>query len=874
MKGSVMMDKKLSEALNRQTGSYILPFLWVQDDTPDKFLTEIEAIEACGIREFCVESRTHDQFCRDKWWSDFSLILESAKSRGMKVWLLDDKNFPSGNANGALRNSEKYAHLRKKIIRMEHIDVLGPSPESAVILANRLKDGEKLRSIIAYKRTGKGVEVEPEPIVLTDNVLGDVVYFDIPEGVWRVCFVIESPHVREDLKRYIDMLNPDSCRLMISEIYEPHYEHFGEYFGNTFRGFFSDEPAFSNNGNTYLSMLGKPNEVYPWCAEIPEMISKKTGFSMKKVEESLPFLWIDAKSPDKSAMRIAYMDAITELYARNFSGMLGDWCRAHNVEYIGHIIEDMNCHMRMGPSAGHFFRALKGQDMSGMDIVLQQVIPGLDDMLFNYTPIEAPGDPEFFTYTICKLPSSQSHITPHMKGRAMCEIFGAYGWAEGLPMMRHLIDFTTSQGLNHYVPHAFCSIYPHDDCPPHFYARGNNPTYEHFKLLMPYLQRICHMTYEGEHIASTAVWYSAEGEWSGEKYMLPQKVSKHLLTHQIDFDFLPTDTFYDDEAYVENGKLIVSGISFNVLVIPYCEYMPKKLMNILADFAAKGLKIIFADALPSNVSSGGENMAELTKNMRAVPLDMIASTIISENEADIISTPAVPSLFYQHKKRDGKDIFMFYNNNVNSAVSTHITANGINAGMFYDAWGNKLYRADCENGFDLTLPAGESVIFISCDESELTDIAPLPKLEAMESIAPEFDISVCRSGDNEFRHHKTTSKLVSITNRDEIPLFKGKIRYSGTFNVSDPDSIDYIDLGRVGESAEVFVNGVSAGVRLNFPYRFNIAGLVKDGTNTLEIYVINNPCWTETSYDIFSKYLPIPPSGLMGPITLEHDTAK
>ena len=38
-------------------------------------------------------------------------------------------------------------------------------------------------------------------------------------------------------------------------------------------------------------------------------------------------------------------------------------------------IEDMNAHMRLGYGAGHYFRALEGQDMAGMDIVLGQVNP-------------------------------------------------------------------------------------------------------------------------------------------------------------------------------------------------------------------------------------------------------------------------------------------------------------------------------------------------------------------------------------------------------------------------------------------------------------------------------------------------------------------
>ena len=42
----------------------------------------------------------------------------------------------------------------------------------------------------------------------------------------------------------------------------------------------------------------------------------------------------------------------------------------HGVMYIGHIIEEIS----LSCGAGHFFRAMKWQDMSGIDIVLHQLL--------------------------------------------------------------------------------------------------------------------------------------------------------------------------------------------------------------------------------------------------------------------------------------------------------------------------------------------------------------------------------------------------------------------------------------------------------------------------------------------------------------------
>ena len=83
----------------------------------------------------------------------------------------------------------------------------------------------------------------------------------------------------------------------------------------------------------------------------------------------------------------------------------------------------------------------------------------------------------------------------------MCEIFGAYGWSEGVRMMKYLVDHFLVRGINHYVPHAFSAkLYPDPDCPPHFYAHGHNPQFRHFGALMRYLNRMCALINDGVRI--------------------------------------------------------------------------------------------------------------------------------------------------------------------------------------------------------------------------------------------------------------------------------------------------------------------------------------------------------------------------------------
>ena len=72
------------------------------------------------------------------------------------------------------------------------------------------------------------------------------------------------------------------------------------------------------------------------------------------------------------------------------------------------------------------------------------------------------------------------------------------------------------RGVNFFVPHAFSqAAFPDPDCPPHMYARGQNPQFRHYRQLNDYTNRVAHLLSGGRHIAPAAVLYHAEAEWSG-----------------------------------------------------------------------------------------------------------------------------------------------------------------------------------------------------------------------------------------------------------------------------------------------------------------------------------------------------------------------
>lgn len=80
------------------------------------------------------------------------------------------------------------------------------------------------------------------------------------------------------------------------------------------------------------------------------------------------------------------------------------------MEYIGHVVEDNGTHSRLGHGPGHWFRAMAGQDMAGIDVIGSQVIFGAPvETRRSIGDMETNG--EFFHYILGKMGASAGHAS-------------------------------------------------------------------------------------------------------------------------------------------------------------------------------------------------------------------------------------------------------------------------------------------------------------------------------------------------------------------------------------------------------------------------------------------------------------------------------
>lgn len=871
------MDERLKDVLCNRGDNYIYPFFWIRPGETGLILNELNSVYDCGIRAICVEARPYEGFGEDSWWSDVELILKECKRLGMKVWILDDERFPTGFAANYIPKNN--IENKKFSVISYSMDALGPIKDGAVLINNYIPDeGDEIIGVYACKREKNSEVMTGEIIDLSENISGDFVYFDLPDGCYRISAVVRTLRGYSEMEQgRIDMLSEESARYMIKAVYEPHFEHFKKYFGNTIEGFFSDEPCFDNRDENeqFASELGRPRTYYPWNDCLIEMLKEELGEDAKKY---LPFLWQSAANHIEAKIRTSYMNCITRLYQKNFSMALGDWCREHGVLYTGHVIEDDNIHTKTGAGAGHYFRAMSGEDIPGVDVVLSEVIPGMADYPVLGEVCYRLCDNKFFHYTLAKLASSDAHIRPETKGRAMCEIFGAYGWAEGVKMMKWLTDFMLVRGINHFVPHAFSMRFPDEDCPPHFYACGNNPQFKAFGVLMQYMNRMSHILTEARHVAQAAVLYQAEAEWSGAEFDYSESVGKVLYDNQMDYDIVSIDSLKD--AISESGKLKINRAEYDCFIVPHSTALPIGAIKKLCELSQSGVSVVYADAFPeySNEGVSINKYIQDSENLSVVKTEEIAEYMQSNGFVDVLceeKTDVNRFLRVFHGERNGNDIYMLSNENETREIDAPIRFKNFGGGdyIIYDAMANSAKRGcSADSKIKIKLPPYSSVVIITGKVSK-----ELPKVDVLKPMGETelngvYELSLATEKEYpNFKKYGELDRLKNITARDMLPQFSGHMRYETRFNISVDPNLKYIlDLGYVGETAEVSLNGENIGIKIAPPYRFDISEYVKDGTNELCITVTNHLGFEVR--DKFSRFLKFEPSGLIGPVKIEYGT--
>ncbi len=883
--------EKLSALQKGKPENHILPFFWQHGEDNDTLRHYMQVIHNANIGAVCVESRPHPDFVGKLWWENMDTILDEAEKLGMKVWILDDSHFPTGYANGAVEKAPM--ELTHQYLDHNDLTMAGPRRQMEIPVARlshpkpappwipqpkdkKVWGDDHTLGVVAYQVLEKGKLANP--VDLSNQIQDGRIIWDVPAGTWKI-FVLYLTRDANGRNNYINFVDKASCRLLIDAVYQPHYDRYADKFGTTIAGFFSDEPPIGNTpGYTIGDLIGRPGMPLPWSGMLAERMDDACGADWKI---QLPLLWAKGELGDTARIRTGYMNVCSKLVAECFSQQLGDWCSEHGVEYIGHMLEDCDMNAGLGPSMGHFFRGLSGQHMAGIDNIGGQVMPG-----FQNVPRHSGSNPvdeaSFYQYTLGRMGASMAAVYPQQKGRCLCENFGAYGWQTGVRLEKYLVDHFLARGVNYFVPHAFTpKAFPDPDCPPHFYAHGENPQYRAFGELMTYTNRICTLIEGGKPVTPVALLYHGESQWGGW-YQSNIAVCRELTRHQIGFTMLPADVFeYPEQFGTEfdpaSKTFKVNGISFGAFVVCGCDSMTAPAAEFAAKASQAGFPVIFTEQLPQTIGDrSAEEAAAILHRLSGctvTPLSKLAEVLIPIGR-DVQLEEAWPDLTV-YRYQNGGEVVLLLNEDNGRRFTGKVKLPVSGYPVRYDPWDNRLLNVEASqdvDGVELTLdlaPLEMCVLLVGSDRPE-TEAVHCAENTALP--LENFLVSRCESREYPHFHDEETPNLQNGM-QTLHPQFSGYYRYQTTFTLQNP-GVCTLSIEDVGESAEVFVNDIRVGMRTAQPYCFDLTSAVKTGENTLVIEVATTLERKIASMGLDPAAMGVPaplsPTGILGTVKLYY----
>lgn len=883
-------NELIQTLLENKEENHMMPFFWQHGEDEATLREYMGAIQNANCGAVCVESRPHPDFCGPKWWQDMDIILDEAKKRGMKVWILDDSHFPTGYANGALKEKpdslcRQSIYVRKYPLGKDYSGTLNlaekkllsmkeKKPTGMAAFLNlqpaRTFDDDSIIGITVQERGGKSVDV-------TDCVDGTVLRWEKPAGEWTLCVCGKTrnagPH-----RDYINMTSPESCKILLETVYEPHWKHYSEEFGKTIAGFFSDEPELGN-AELYIkgNVMGCDQDL-PWSDCVEADLSARLGKEWKMM---LPMLW-DELLPDSltvrknaAMVRTVYMDVLTKRVRNAFSEQIGGWCREHGVQYIGHMIEDEGQHCRTGSGLGHYFRGLQGQDMSGVDDIGGQILPqGEEEPKQN--SLGSPRNGEFYHYGLAKLAESAAQIEPQKHGNAMCEVFGNYGWAEGIRLEKYLADHLLVRGITQFVPHAFSAApFPDPDCPPHFYAHGHNPQYRWFGKLMAYMNRVATITSADLHIAHVAILYHGEQEWADCSAMPIEKPLHKLYDAQIDCHILPADVFSETERYHTRitDKLEVNGHTYTLFIVPGSTFISEAAAKGIDELVKRGVTVLFVGKKPRWIAETEKQTSVTWNSCPTVSLDELLPKVFEYRISHPKLMPADNRIRILQVGEPAK--FYFVTNEGAGTYDGFLTLPGNRKFFGYDALQNQCMElaqtTEINTRVKLTLEPLHSLAIVCGNSNE-----KLKKATTLSKSYTELRDWTRKTCSAIEYPNFSCAEEIQLPDRlaEERPEFSGFVRYETVFEWDNTSCV--LDIEDAGECVEVFLNGESQGLQLIPPFRYDLSGKVKPHDNQLAIEVATT--LERKMYPLLSGYQkmlaqkPHSQSGLNGRVVLREDT--
>lgn len=482
-------------------------------------------------------------------------------------------------------------------------------------------------------------------------------------------------------------------------------------------------------------------------------------------------------------------------------------------------------------------------------------------------------------------------------------------WAFAPSDLRPMIDMEFASGVNLPVIHT--SVHqPFDDArKPGLslaifgqYFNRNETWAEMARPWVDYMARSAFLLQQGRFYADVAYFYGEEAPLvalykNGQPADAPRRYA---------YDFVNPDALLN-RLSVKDGDLVASsGARYRVLFLGGSSHrMTLATLRRLHALAGEGATIVgqapaasptLADdpaefaALVGRMWSGApETRVGRGRVVNGRDVESVLRSLGQEADVEFASAGDTPLLFVHRRLADG-DLYFVTNRSAKAvATDAHFNVRGRAAELWHADSGKidaTSYRGEGRRTVvPLALGPNESVFVVFRRPAAAPAVTvTAPVWSTLATLERGWTLRFDGLG---APPPVTNASLGSLTESSDpqVRYFSGSAIYRSSFTLPAgvaPGAAMKLDLGRVGDVAQVSVNGKPAGIAWKPPYQVDIGALVVEGSNVVEVRVANlwvnrmvgdaQPGANKVSFTAAPTYVadaPLRPSGLIGPVRLQ-----
>lgn len=748
----------------------IKPF-WSWNDRLEKeeLVKQIELMKESGIEGFFMHARggLKTEYMGEDWFDCIKTCMDKADELDMEAWAYDENGWPSGFASGIV--PKKSVDFQQKKLETAWLNKGDRLPENIIGLYRVSENGfEKISSA--------------------------------EDGCFAVYYTV-NPY-------YIDTFNPAVIKSFIAETHEKYYERFGDRFGKSLKGFFTDEPQYGNGAT-------------PWSTLFPELFLKEYGYS---VTDNLPFLYFDFDGAEK--FRSDFFNMAAKQFRTSFIKQMYNWCTEHNCRLTGHMMEEDTLLTQLGATGGV---------MACYEYFHE---PGID---WLGRKISTPF-----------IPKQLGSVARQLGRKTLTESFALCGWDVSLNELKWIMQWQMVNGVTSLCPHL-----------EGYSLRGERkrdyPASVFYQLpwfkeaYKPFAEFICKtgtLLDNGLEEAPILLIEPLQTAYIKHNPKNTEKINElqsrfenitnelsgnHMLYHYGD------ESITEHFGSVKKDKLVIGKCEYSTVIMPYMQSLTENTLKLLIEFSQNGGKLYFIGEMPSLVNGVKD---ERLKRLKAEKADLNA--IKKEYGFADITTDGKENKNIHYTKRitDNGDR-VYYLVNLSDEEQT-VTVN-VNEGnvYLYDVITGKATETDGKLTFasyaSFMLISSETVRPEKADNRETECISINSEFKVSESTVNALTLDFCRYRIDGGEWQPETA--VIILQRKLLELKKPcKIELEFSFNAESGALTDNVCLcAETPESFEFLINGKpfkfkDSGYYIDKSIRkSNISDYVIEGKNTITL---------------------------------------